>query len=237
MEQKEGGADRRQRRRIPIKVPVRVRGRSADGTTWEEVTSCVDASLVGVSVLLSHQVSTGQVLHLSLPLPVPFRRYDLVEASYRVYALVRDTRPAASGATVGVMFLGRNPPGGGDVLPAEHYLMPGDQPVRSVRPRPSLRLHLEAGEAAGGVAQDEEAVAEHVAPRVVLVKVTRLPVSRGTVLAVEEIGGDFRSRATVSSIVVGADGQPRLSLRILDAPVPDRLLMPDGTTTDNQGPT
>jgi hypothetical protein len=233
MEQREGGADRRQRRRIPIRVPVRVRGRAADGTSWEEVTSCVDASLVGVSVLLSHQVSIGQVLHLSLPLPVPFRRYDLVEASYRVYALVRDTRPSASVSRVGVMFLGRNPPGGGDVVPAQHYLMPGDHPLKSMRPRPSLRLHLEADQAPGGVAQHEEAVAEHLAPRVVLVKVTRLPVSREMILTVEEIGGDFRSRAAVSSIVVGADGQPRLSLRILDAPVPDHLLTPDGTTTGN----
>jgi hypothetical protein len=233
MEQRQGRANRRQRRRIPIKVPVRVRGRNADGTTWEEVTSCVDASLVGVSVLLTHKVSTGQVLHLSLPLPVPFRRYDLVEASYRVYALVRDSHPSGSVSRVGVMFLGRNPPGRGDVLPAEHYLMPGDHPARRLSPRRWLRLHLEGDQAPGGVAQDEEAVAEHIAPTAILVKVTRLPVSRGTVLAVEEIGGDFRSRASVSSIAVGADGQPRLRLRILDAPVPDRLLTPDATTTDN----
>jgi hypothetical protein len=233
MDQKEGGAERRRRRRIPIKLPVRIRGRNADGALWEEVTSCVDASLVGVAVMLSHHVSTGQVLHLSLPLPVPFRRYDLVEASYRVYALVRDLRPAASVSRVGVMFLGRNPPGGGDGLPAGHYMMPGDQPVKSVRPRPSLRLHLEADQAPGGVAQDEVVVAEHLAPRVVLVKVTHLPVSRGADLAVEEVGGDFRCRATVNSVVVGADGQPTLSLRILDGLVPDRLLTPDETTPVN----
>jgi hypothetical protein len=96
-----------------------------------------------------------------------------------------------------------------------------------------LRLHLEADQAPGGVAQDEKAVPEHLAPRLAVVRVTHLPVSRGAVLAVEEVGGDFRSRAAVSSIVVGADGQPRLSLRMLDAPVPDRLLTPGGTTTDN----
>ena len=233
MEQWEGGADRRQHRRMPIKVPVRVRGREADGTTWEEVTSCVDVSVGGVGVLMSHPVSTGRVLHLSVPLPVPFRQYDLTEASYQVYALVRDTRPSASVSRVGVVFLGRNPPGGGGLLPTEHYRMPGDHPVKRLRPRPLLRLHLQADQAPGGVAQDEEAVAQHLAPRLVLVRVTRLPVSRGAVLAVEEVGGDFRSRAEVSSIVVGEDGQPRLSLRMLDAPVPDRLLTPDGKTTDN----
>jgi hypothetical protein len=228
MGQWEGGADRRQHRRMPIKVPVRVRGREGDGTTWEELTSCVDVSLGGVGMLMSHAVGAGRVLHLSVPLPVSFRQYDLGETTYRVYALVRNARPAASVSRVGVVFLGRNPPGGGGLPPAEHYRMPGDEPVKRLRPRPLLRLHLEADQAPGGVAQDEEAVAEHLAPRSVLVRVTRLPVSRGAVLTVQEVGGDFRSRAIVSSIVVGPDGQPRLSLQMLDAPVPDRLLTPDG---------
>jgi len=193
----------------------------------------VDVSLGGVGMLMSHPVSAGRVLHLSVPLPVSFRQYDLGETSYRVYALVRNTRPSAGVSRVGVLFLGRNPPGGGGLLSAEHYRMPGDQPVKRLRHQPLLRLHLEADQAPGGVAQDEEAVAEHLAPRLVLVRVTRLPVSRGAVLAVEEVGGDFRSRAAVSSIVVGADGQPRLSLQMLDAPVPDRLLTSDGKTTDH----
>ena len=46
---------------------------------------------------------------------------------------------------------------------------------------------------------------------------------------VEEKGGDFRTRAEVSSIAIGADGQPRVSLRFLDEPVPDRLLPRDDT--------
>jgi hypothetical protein len=229
----ETGADRRRHRRMPIQVPVRVRGREGDGTTWEEVTSCVDVGLGGVGMLMSHPVSTGRVLHLSVPLPVSFRQYDLGETSYQVYALVRNTRPSASVSRVGVVFLGRNPPGGGSLLPAEHYRMPGDQPIKRPQPRPLLRLHLEADQAPGGVAQDEEAVAEHLAPRLALVRVRHLLVSRGAILAVEEVGGDFRSRAAVSSIVVGADGQPRLSLHMLDARVPDRLLTPDGETTDN----
>jgi hypothetical protein len=233
MAQWEGGADRRQHRRIAIKLPVRVRGRDRNGTTWEEVTSCVDVSLNGVGVLMSHPVSTGQVLHLSVPLPVSLRQYDLGETSYRVYALVRTTHASGSVSRVGVMFLGRNPPSGGDRLPTEHYRMPGDTPVKHLRPRRLLRLYLDADQAPGGVAQNEEVVAEHLTRRLVLVSVTHLLVSRGAVLAVEEVGGDFRSRAAVSSIVVGADGHPRLSLQMLDAPVPERLLTPDGTTTDN----
>jgi hypothetical protein len=62
---------------------------------------------------------------------------------------------------------------------------------------------------------------------VALVRTTRLPVARGTLLVVEERDGEFRTRAEVSSIAIGADGQPRVSLRFLDAPVPDRLLPRD----------
>jgi len=233
MEQKQAGPDRRRHGRLPLRLPVRVRGREPSGATWEEVTSCVDVCPGGVGMLVTHPVSTGQVVHLEVPLPSRFREYDLVDASYRVYALVRNTAPSASGARVGVVFLGRNPPRGGDSLPSELYLMPGDRAVRRARPLPSLRLHLAADQAPGGVAQEEEAVAEHLAPRVALVRVTRLPVSRGAVLTVEEVGGDFRGRAEVSSISIGADGQPRLSLRFLDAPVPDRLLPPDAAATDN----
>jgi len=213
-------------------VPVRVRGREPSGTTWEEVTSCVDVSPGGVGMLTSRPVSIGQVLHLSVPLPSRLRQYDLGEDSYRVYALVRSTLSSASRIRVGVMFLGRRPPGASPVLPTGRYGLPGERPVSRTRPRPLLRLHLEADQAPGGVAQKEEAVAEHLGPRVALVGVTRLPVGRGAVLAVEEVGGDFRTRAEVNSISIGTDGQPRLSLRFLDAPVPDRLLRSGDTTTD-----
>jgi len=110
MPQWEGGPDRRRHSRLPMTLPVRVRGREASGTTWEEVTSCVDVCLGGVGMLMSHPVSTGQVLHLSVPLPTHFRQYDLIESSYQVYALVRDARPSAKRLRVGVAFLGRHPP-------------------------------------------------------------------------------------------------------------------------------
>ena len=225
MPESPGGTERRKHSRLPIRVPVRVRGRDAGGAAWEEVTSCLDVGGGGGGLVMAHPVSQGQVLHLSVPLPARFRQYDIVEASYRVYALVRSARPAqGSGARVGVLFLGRHPPRGSDPLPADLYLMPGERAVRPARPQPRLRLRLDAEQAPGGVAQEEEAVAEHLAPRVAVVRAARLPASRGVVLGVEEVGGDYRGRAEVSSISIGADGQPRLSLRMLDEPLPDRLL-------------
>lgn len=233
MQQGEGGSDRRRHSRMPMTVPVRVRGREASGTVWEEVTSCVDVCLGGLGMRLFHPINVGQVIHLSVALPTRFRQYDLIEGSYQVYALVRNTCPSASGPRIGVVFLGRQAPRAASMLSAELYAMPGDRPVSRPPLRPSLRLHLDADQAPGGVAQEEEAVAEHLTPRIALVRVTRLPVSRGAVLAVDEVGGDFRSRAEVDSISIGTDGRPRLSLRILDAPVPDRLLRSDDTTTEH----
>jgi hypothetical protein len=52
----EGGADRRRHNRLPIRLPVRVRGREASGATWEEVTSCLDVCPGGVGMAMSHPV-------------------------------------------------------------------------------------------------------------------------------------------------------------------------------------
>ena len=95
MTQSAGGAERRKQRRVPMKLPVRVQGRESDGTTWEEMSTCEDASAGGLGLKLNRPVVLGQVLHLSLPLPQRFRQYDLTDPSYRVYTLVRNVRPAA----------------------------------------------------------------------------------------------------------------------------------------------
>jgi len=220
----EVATERRRQRRVPMKLPVRVHGRDADGASWEEMSTSEDASLGGAALLVTHPVRPGQVLHLSVPLPQHFRQYDINDSSYRTYALVRHARPAASALRVGVLFLGRHPPRGADPLPAELFLMPGERAVRRARPTPALRLRLEADHAPGGIAQEETVVAEDLGPRLAHVRTKHLQVGRGTVLAVEEVDGGFRSRAEVSSISIGPDGQPRVVLRFLDAPVPDRLL-------------
>jgi PilZ domain len=216
--------ERRRQRRVALKLPVRVQGRDADGADWDEMSTCEDASIGGVGLFVSHPVRPGQVLHLSVPLPPRFRQYDLNDSSYRTYALVRHTKPTAGALRVGVLFLGRHPPRGAEFLPSELYLMPGERAVRRARPATAFRLRLEAEQAPGAVERQETVVAEDLGPRMAVVRTTRLPLGRGTVLAVEEKDGEFHSRAEVSSISIGADGQPRVTLTFLDDPVPDRLL-------------
>ena len=225
-------AERRRQRRVPLKLPVRVQGRDANGADWEEMSTCEDASLGGVALLVSHPVHLGQVLQLSLPLPQRFRQYDINDSFYRTYALVRDTQPWPNALRVGVLFVGRHPPRRAGGLTPERLLMPGERAVPRARPALTLRVRLSAEHAPGGIAREEDVTVEHLGPRVALVRSTRLPVSRGTLLLVEERDGDFRSRAEVASIAIGADGKPRVSLRFLDAPVPDRLLPKDDPAPD-----
>jgi hypothetical protein len=111
MTDQRGGAERRKQRRVPMRQPVRVQGRDPDGTSWEEISTCEDASAGGVGLRVCRAVLQGQVLHLSLPLPQRFRQFDLTDPSYRVYALVRNARPAPGGGLrVGAIFLGKHPP-------------------------------------------------------------------------------------------------------------------------------
>jgi hypothetical protein len=105
--------------------------------------------------------------------------------------------------------------------------MPGDPvPVERRRyPRHVVRLNLrlEAEHAPGGVPVEELTIAEDVGRWGAQVRAASLPVVKGAILQVDE-GGDFRTRAEVRNIAIGADGQPRLNLLFLDAPAPERLL-------------
>ena len=225
----EGGAERRKHRRVPMRLPVRVQGRDADGTAWEEISSCEDASAGGLGLRISRAVLVGQVLHLSLPLPQRFRQYDLTDPSYRVYTLVRNVRPVPGGGVrIGVVFLGKHPPRGADSLPAGLFLMPGDPtPVerrKFARHVAHLSLKLEAENAPGRVAVEERTITEDVSLWGAQVRAATLPVVKGAILQVQEIDGDFKTRAEVRNISIGPDGHPRLNLLFLDSSAPERML-------------
>jgi len=111
---------------MKLSAPVRVQGHTPEGTAWEEMTTCEDASHGGASFTLKHVSFPGQVLWLSLPLPKDFRGYSLSDASYQTFALVRSVVTAWPAARIGVMFLGRTAPKGYDVKPGGRYLLPND---------------------------------------------------------------------------------------------------------------
>jgi PilZ domain-containing protein len=227
------GVERRKHRRGPIKLPVCVQGREADGTAWEEMATCEDASSGGVGLRLSRTIVLGQVLHLSLPLPQRFRQYDLTDPSYRVYTLVRNVRPVPGGGLrVGLVFLGKHPPRGAESLPGGLFLMPGDPtPVERrkfarffARFVARLSLRLEAENAPGGIAVEERTITDDVSLWGAQVRARTRPVVKRAILHVQEIDGDFKTRAEVRNISIGPDGHPRLHLLFLDSPAPERML-------------
>lgn len=204
-----------------------VQGRHPDGSAFDELAACEDASDGGVRLHLRHPVCQGQMLHLSLPLPSHLRQYDLTDRLYRVYALVRSVvRSGDEGAQVGLLFYGRTPPQGEESLPTGPFLVAGDAggtgPPRH-RGVP-LMLRLPAEHAPGALERGERALAECIRMWAARVRICSLPAMKGALVMVEEGGGDFRTRAEVRHIAIGADGAPRLDLAFLDSPAPKHLL-------------
>lgn len=216
---------------MALVLPLRVSGQDSDGKAWDEMTTTDDASFGGASFALRHPVETGRALLLSMPLPKRFRRYDLSEPSYRVYALVRDISPQKSGGRIGVLFLGKQPPRDYEKNPAGRYLLPTD-PKPAPKERRQLtrldnvyiNLRLQRMDSDGGAGQEERTVAENLGKGGARV-MTSLPLAKGEIVIVEEMGGgSFKTRAQVCNVYIGEDRVPRLNLHFLDAEAPDRLL-------------
>jgi hypothetical protein len=51
-----------------------------------------------------------------------------------------------------------------------------------------------------------------------------MPVAKGEIVVLEELGGDFRTRAEIRNVYIGQDRVPRLNLQFLDAEAPERLV-------------
>jgi PilZ domain len=221
-------SDRRKDVRMALRIPVKVDGFDVDGP-WQEMTMSRDTSASGVAFTLIHPAQFGQVLLLSMPLPKRFRQYDLTDPSYRVYAVVRRVEPGRVRATLGVMFLGKNPPRGFEKNPAGRYLLsqdpaPGTRAERRAHERREMPYNLKLSRQAPGAApQQEHTVAENLGKGGARV-LTTLPVAKGEIIIVEEVGGPFRTRAEIKNIYIGKDKIPRLNLQFLDGEAPDRLI-------------
>jgi PilZ domain-containing protein len=224
-----GSPSDRKDARMALRIPVKVDGFDTHGP-WQEMTMSVDTSATGVAFTLRHDAQFGQVVLLSLPLPKRFRQYDLTDPSYRVYAVVRRVEPGRERSVLGVMFLGKTPPRGFDKNPAGRYLLshdqaPGTRAERRAHERRELPYNLKLSRQATGAPgpQHEFTVAENLSKGGARV-LTSLPLAKGDIVVVEELGGPFRTRAEIRNIFIGKDKIPRLNLKFLDDEAPDRLI-------------
>lgn len=204
---------RRRDVRIGLWIPVRAQGHDAAGKPWEELTKSLDVSQRGVSFVVKHPVQVGQVLHLTLPLPKKFRSYDLVETTYKTYAVVVSAVKVAAGSRLGAAFLGKQPPKGHAENPGGRVL---SERRRGKRGSLVLKVHLHFDEPQDG-ARQETTVLEDFSANGAKVQSRHQP-KPGQTLEIDEAEGVFRARAEVRGSYVGSDGVRRLHLRFLPPP-------------------
>jgi hypothetical protein len=229
-------SERRRNPRMSLSVTVRVQSHDPDGTPWEEMTATDDASYGGASFPLRHAHGVGQVFSLSLPLPRNFRRYDLTETSYKIFALVRNTRTVADGTSMaGVMFVGRVPPKGYDAKPGGRYRLPDDplagaataRGERRHRERLQIFVNLRVRRVGTSGTMEEQTVTENVCRGGARVPTT-LPVSAGETLTVADLDNRVTTQAVVRHVFVGPNRVTRLNLQFPDLAGFDRLIQAAG---------
>lgn len=218
---------------MKLSLPVRVQGHTQEGTAWEEMTTCEDASHGGASFTLKHASFPGQVLLLSLPLPKDYRDYALTDASYQTYALVRSVLKAWPAGRIGVMFLGRTPPKGYETNPGGRYLLPTDPKPppkeRRIQKRVDVfvNLRLRLLDPAGRTVREEQTVTENLSRGGVRV-MTTLPLAKGERVEVQDLAGTFTAHAEVTNVFVGKDGVSRLNLHFLNEGAASALIAAAG---------
>jgi hypothetical protein len=213
-------SERRKTLRRGLHLPVVVKGHGREGP-WEETTNTMDVCHGGAALMLSRRVPMGTVLHLSLPLPEMFRRYDSTATSYRIWALVRNGDPHGPPYRTGAMFLGKHPPRGYEQNPAGLFFLPSDpQPAHAVQrsePRYPLliTIRLRRMEEQCEGAPEELTITEDVSLGGARVRTT-LPVARGELVSVAELDGPFRASALVQNVSAGDDRIVRLNLQFMN---------------------
>lgn len=80
---------KRIRERLPLHLPVRVRGRETPTFEWNEITRLINVTPFGAAFQLKHPTEKGRLLHMTIPMPRQLRVFDHVEDQYRVWAVVR----------------------------------------------------------------------------------------------------------------------------------------------------
>jgi len=117
----------RQRERIRLALPARVRGHDGQEGEWTEMVRLVDVTPFGARFRLSRPTERGRLLHLTLAMPRKLRVFDHTEDQYRVWSIVRNVRmlnpKTEKGALieVGVAFIGKRPPKSHEQNPALRY--------------------------------------------------------------------------------------------------------------------
>src|SRR5688572_7303661 len=186
----DGKTSKRIRERLELRLPVRVQCRETPDFEWVEMTRLIDVTPFGAGFRLKHVIEKGRLLHMTIPMPRQLRVFDHIEDQYKVWALVRYTRPLPPEADqaplfeVGVAFVGKRPPKSYEEDPGKRYEIansvteqgPGEDADEMLGPLHSsereytrhsipVEILLETLDEKGVVIQSESTVTESISPK------------------------------------------------------------------------
>ncbi len=230
---------KRIRERLELKLPVRIHCRETKDLQWTEITRLIDVTPFGAGFTLKRPVEKGRLVHMTIPMPRQLRVFDHVEDQYRVWALVRYIKRAATSDEtplfeVGVAFTGKRAPRSYEEDPARRYeigalsaeslnslrdwqeaeLASSDK-RRLTRHNIPVDMLIETLDEKGGVEQSEHTVTENISARGAAIYTTLdLPVGR--FIRLSSLQYKVTAYAAVRGLSMGPAGVPRIHVEFVD---------------------
>lgn len=226
---------KRIRERLPLSLPVRVRGRDTPTFEWSEVTRLSNVTPFGAGFPLRHPTEKGRLLHMTIPMPRQLRVFDHVEDQYRIWAVVRYIKTSVvekkTVFDLGVAFIGKRPPASYEKEPWKRYdivntnfqatrtadelLIPFADQRSYTRHNIAVDMRLEVVDPNGEVIQTEHTVTENISPKgATLFTTLEVPLGRFVRLSSDQY--NITTHAAIRSRTTGADGVPRIHVEFID---------------------
>jgi len=226
---------KRIRERLPLTLPVRVRGRDTPTFEWTEVTRLTNVTPFGAGFTLRHPTEKGRLLHMTIPMPRQLRVFDHVEDQYRIWAVVRYIKTSIvenkTVFEVGVAFIGKRPPASYETEPSKRYditntsfqatksadeiLIPFADQRAYTRHNIAVDMRIEIVNEAGNVIETEQTVTENISTKgATLFTTLEVPSGRFVRLTSEQYR--ITVHAAIRSRSKGADGVPRIHVEFID---------------------
>ena len=223
------------RERLPLSLPVRVRGRDTTTFEWTEMTRLTNVTPFGAGFTLKHPTEKGWLLHMTIPMPRQLRVFDHVEDQYKIWAVVRYIKTTIvenrTVFEVGVAFIGKRPPASYEKEPwtlydvtntgfqaaksAEEIVIPFADQREYTRHHMAVDMRIEIVDDNGKVIEDEQTVTENISTKgATLFTTLEVPLGRFVRLTSEQY--KLTVHAAIRSRTKGADGVPRIHVEFID---------------------
>jgi hypothetical protein len=226
---------KRIRERLPLHLPVRVRGRETPTYEWTEITRLINVTPFGSGFTLKHPTERGRLLHMTIPMPRQLRVFDHVEDQYRIWAVVRYMKAIVDNTqtlfNVGVAFIGKRPPLSYEAEPWTRYdisttafqalskpediLLPLTDQRVNTRYNIPVDMRLELVDVDGNVTESEQTVTENISAKGATL-FTTLQIPQGRFIRLTSEQYRVTAHAAIRSRSMGADGIPRIHVEFID---------------------